>query len=296
MDKDTFFEKKHLINCNGKIINLSTPKVMGILNITPDSFFDGGKYQNSNAIKERVSRMCEERTDIIDLGACSTRPGATEISIEEEWQRLSKALKIIRSLNFDTLISVDTFRSEIAKRAVYDFGVDIINDISAGNSDPKMLETMAELQVPYIIMHMQGNPLIMQINPQYKDIIGEIIGFLAHKIEKLRKLGLNDILIDPGFGFGKSLEQNYQILSNLASLNILGLPIIVGISRKSMIYKELEITPEEALNGTTILNTMALEHGAKILRVHDVKEAKQTIQLYLKTKEEGRNYLQQLSD
>jgi len=296
MYKDTFFEKKHLINCGGKLLDLSIPRVMGILNITPDSFYDGGKYQNEIAITKRVKKIYEEGADIIDVGACSTRPGAIEISTNEEWLRLSKALEIIRALYSDVIISVDTFRSEIAKKAVTEFGTSIINDVSAGNADPKMFETIAALQVPYIIMHMQGNPHTMQLKPHYKDIINEIIGFLAKKSEELKKLGVNDIIADPGFGFGKTIEQNYQLLNHLSSLEILDLPILAGISRKSMIYKELNILPEEALLGTTILNTLALERGTDILRVHDVKEAKQTIQLYLKTREEGKNYLQQLSD
>jgi dihydropteroate synthase len=296
MDKDTFFEKKHLINCCGKILDLSLPRVMGILNITPDSFYDGGKYQSDAALKERVKNMYEEGADIIDVGASSTRPGATEISLKEEWLRLSKALKLVRDLYPDIILSVDTSRSEIAKKVVNEFDVNIINDISAGNADPEMFETIATLQVPYVIMHMQGNPQTMQVKPHYKDILTKIIGFLVKKSEELKKLGVNDIIADPGFGFGKTIEQNYLLLSHLQSFKILDLPILVGLSRKSMIYKELGIVAEEALNGTTVINTLALERGAGILRVHDVKEAKQTVQLFLKTREEGKNYLQQMPD
>jgi dihydropteroate synthase len=296
MDKDTFFEKKHLINCNGKYLDLSIPRVMGILNVTPDSFYDGGKYLNDIAIKERVTKMHGEGADIIDVGASSTRPGAIEISSSEEWLRLSKALEVIRKHFPETVISIDTSRSEIAEKAVSEFRADIINDVTAGNADPRMFETIAGLQIPYIIMHMQGNPQNMQIKPDYRNILTDIIVFLSKKSEELKKLGVIDIIIDPGFGFGKTLNHNYQILNNLSSLCILDLPILAGISRKSMIYKELGITAEDALNGTTILNTLALERGADILRVHDVKEAKQTVQLFLKTKEEGKNYLQQLSD
>jgi dihydropteroate synthase len=296
MDKDTFFEKKLLINCGGKLLDLSVPRVMGILNITPDSFYDGGKYQNVEAIKERVITMYEEGADIIDLGACSTRPGAMEISEMEEWSRLSKALEIIRNLYSDVIISVDTSRSEIAKESVNRFGVDIINDVTSGNGDNLMFETIAKLQIPYIIMHMQGNPQTMQLKPEYENIIIEIISFLANKSEELKKIGVNDLIVDPGFGFGKTREQNYRILSHFSALKILDLPILAGISRKSMIHKELNISAEESLNGTTVLNTLALDRGATILRVHDVKEAKQTIKLFLKTREEGKNYLQQLSD
>jgi dihydropteroate synthase len=291
-----FSEKKHLINCHGKLLDLSVPKVMGILNVTPDSFYDGGRYQAIPDIKERAKRIYEEGADIIDVGACSTRPGAIEISSNEEWLRLSKALKIIRAHFQDIIISVDTFRSEIANKAVKEFGVNIINDIFAGNADPKMFETIAGLQIPYVIMHMQGNPQTMQTTHHYTDIIAEIIQFLAKKSEELKKLGVNDIIADPGFGFGKTTAQNYQLLDHLQTFEMLDLPIIAGISRKSMIYKELGGSPEEALNGTSVLNTMALERGASILRVHDVKEAKQTVQLYLKTREEGKNYLQQMPD
>jgi dihydropteroate synthase len=296
MNRISFFEKKQLINCNGKILDLSIPRVMGILNITPDSFYDGGKYVTDDAINERVTRMCEEGADIIDIGACSTRPGAIEITAEEEWIRLSKALGIARRLYPQLVISVDTYRSEIANKAVKEFNVNIINDISAGNADPEMFETIANLQIPYIIMHMLGNPQTMQASPHYEDLITEIIGFLTKKSEELKKLGVNDIIVDPGFGFGKTMEQNYQILNHLKSFDILDMPILAGISRKSMIYKELGVLSEDALNGTIVLNTMALERGANILRVHDVKEARQTIQLFRKTREEGKNYLEQMRD
>jgi dihydropteroate synthase len=291
MDKDTFFEKKQFINCGGKYLDLSIPRVMGILNATPDSFYDGGKYPDALSILKQTDRMIAEGADIIDVGAYSSRPGAVDITSIEEWDRLSMALETIRENYPELIVSVDTFRSEIAIKAIEKFSVQIINDISGGTLDRGMFDAVASLRVPYIIMHMTGNPQNMQQKTNYKDIIEEIIKFLGNQIERLTSKGVNDIIIDPGFGFGKTLEQNYQLLCHLDAFKTLGLPIIAGLSRKSMVYRLLEITPDEALNGTSVLNTLALMKGTNILRVHDVKEAKQVVCLYTKTLEEGKNYL-----
>ena len=280
--KDTFFSRKQTINCNGELIDLSTPKVMGILNITPDSFYDGGKYNSDKDLLIQIEKMLSDGCDIFDIGAYSSRPGADDVSEDEELRRLSNTLKIIRKEFPKIIISVDTFRSNIAKVVVNDFKVDIINDISAGELDSKMFETIADLNVPYIIMHMQGTPDTMQMNPQYNNVVKDIIKYFSEKLEKLKLLGVNDVIIDPGFGFGKNIDHNYQLLKYLDDFKIFELPVLVGVSRKSMIFKELSISSGEALNGTTVINTLALQGGANILRVHDVLEAKQTIQLYNK--------------
>lgn len=277
--KDTFFSRKLTINCGGELLNLSQPKIMGILNIAPDSFYDGGKYASKEKILERVSTMINDGCDILDIGAYSSRPGAENITSDEELQRLLPILEIVRTEFSDIIISVDTFRSELAKKVVVDFNVNIINDISAGNMDNKMFETIAGLNVPYILMHMQGNPQSMQNNPQYNNVIQELLNYFSEKVEKLKLLGVNDLIIDPGFGFGKTVDHNYQILKYLDDFKIFELPVLVGLSRKSMINKILDISSEEALNGTTVLNTLALINGANILRVHDVKEAKESIKL-----------------
>jgi dihydropteroate synthase len=277
--KDTFFSKKYSLNCRGKLINLSTPKIMGILNVTPDSFYDGGKFQTKKDILKKVEQMIEEGAAIIDAGGYSSRPGAEHISAEVEKQRLSFALAAIRTRFPDIIVSADTFRSEVALMAVKDYEVDIINDISAGSADKNMLNTIAELNVPYVMMHIKGTPQNMQINPAYDNVVEEIIKYFSEKIQKAKLAGICDIIIDPGFGFGKTLEHNYQILNRLDDFKIFELPILVGLSRKSMIYKALDATPEGALNGTTVLNTIAIINGANILRVHDVKEATETIKL-----------------
>ncbi|OFX82333.1 MAG: dihydropteroate synthase [Bacteroidetes bacterium GWF2_33_16] len=280
--KNTFFSRKLTIKCRGEIIDLSEPKVMGILNLTPDSFYDGGKYSTPELIFEKVSKMVAEGCDMLDIGACSTRPGAAEVSESEELKRLVPVLNQVKLLFPDLLVSVDTFRSEVARIVVNDYLVDIINDISAGDMDSKMLETIASLNVPYIMMHMQGTPKNMQQNPQYKNVVQEVIKYFSEKVNKSKLLGINDIIIDPGFGFGKTIDHNYQLINYLADFMILELPILVGLSRKSMIYKFLNTTPEEALNATTVLNTIALHRGANILRVHDVREAKEAITLFQK--------------
>ena len=257
---------------------------MGILNVTPDSFFDGGNYTDPEKIEQRIIQLIEEGADIIDIGAQSTRPGAIPVSEAEEWKRLLPALELVRDKFNHICFSLDTFRSTIAQKAVLEYGIGIINDISAGDMDTHMFETIKKLNIPYIIMHMQGTPETMQKAPYYDDVTLDIIKYFSEKTRKLFELGVNDIIIDPGFGFGKTLEHNYELLNNLEKFKIFDLPVLVGISRKSMIYKLLQTTPQQALNGTTVLNTVALLKGAQILRVHDVKEAKEAVLLthYLK--------------
>jgi len=273
----------HTIVCKQKIIDLSTPKIMGILNITHNSFFDGGKYNSVTKALNRIEEMLNDGADIIDVGAISSKPGSKIISEKEEQEKLKPLFKELYKNFSDIIFSLDTFRSQIAKEFVNEYGVSIINDISAGELDAKMFKTMAELNVPYVIMHMKGTPENMQNNPVYsKEIELEILEYFAKKVNELKLLGVNDIIIDPGFGFGKTLEHNYKLMSKLNSFKIIDLPILVGISRKSMISKLLKISVEETLNGTTILNTVALLNGANILRVHDVKEAKQAVALISK--------------
>lgn len=266
------------INCKGKLIDFSTPRVMGILNITPDSFFDGGKYKNKTDILQQTEKMLSEGATFIDVGAYSSRPGATHISEEEELQRIVPVIELLVENFPDIVISVDTFRSEVARQTIK-AGAAIINDISGGNMDANMFATIAELQVPYIVMHMLGTPQNMQQNPLYKDVTQEVIKFFADQIHNLRQLKVNDVLIDVGFGFGKTIEHNYELLKNLALFKNLDVPILAGISRKSMLYKPLHITAKTALNATTSANTIALLNGANILRVHDVKEAVEAINI-----------------
>lgn len=276
--EDTFFKKKKSINCNGMLLDFSTPKVMGIINLTPDSFYYGGKYKDETEIVEGVRQMITDGASIIDLGAQSTRPGAELIHADEEWKRLKSPLKKIRKEFPDIPISVDTFYSSVAKKAV-EAGADIINDISGGSMDDKMFEAVAKLKVPYILMHIQGTPQTMQQNPHYENVVKEVMKYFSEKISQLVLLGVHDIIIDPGFGFGKTLEHNYELLNKLDLFRMLERPIMTGISRKSMINKVLNIKPEDALNGTTVLNTIALMKGANILRVHDVKEAVEAVKL-----------------
>ncbi|MFP4448364.1 MAG: dihydropteroate synthase [Bacteroidales bacterium] len=281
-NKDTLFLKKRYINCKGSLMDLSTPRIMGVLNITPDSFYDGGNYNNKNLAIKRVEKMLDDGADIIDVGGYSSRPGAEDISYTEEWGRLEPVLELIREHHPDTIISVDTFRSEIAGEAYSKYNIDIINDISGGGLDSNMFTTIADMKVAYVMMHMKGNPQNMKEKAQYDDLIGEISGYFSEKINLLRALGVKDLIIDPGFGFSKTIDQNYFLLKNLKDLAVFNLPLLVGLSRKSMIYKCLDIKLKDALNGTTVLNTLALTQGADILRVHDVKEAKETIRLFQK--------------
>ena len=270
------------INIRGKLYDLTSPKVMGILNLTPDSFYDGGKFKDLNDIDYHISKMINDGLDILDVGGCSTRPGAKEISLDEEMSRVIPVFKYIRKKFPELIISVDTFRSKIAEACLNE-GADIINDISSGISDKNMTKTISNFNCPYIIMHMLGNPQFMQNSPKYENAVIEIIQFLSERIKVARDHGITDLISDPGFGFGKTIENNFEILNNLEKFKILDIPILTGFSRKSMIYKTLNTSSDKALNGTSALNTIALTKGAKILRVHDVKEAKECIILYEKT-------------
>jgi dihydropteroate synthase len=266
------------INCRGNLIDLSTPKVMGILNITPDSFFDGGKYKDKNAILKQVDKMLTEGATFIDVGAYSSRPGAAHISEQEELNRILPVVDLLVNNFPEIVISIDTFRSKVAN-ATINSGAALINDISGGNMDDKMFETLAQLQVPYVLMHMLGTPQNMQKNPVYEDVTKEIISFFAAQIFKLHQLKLNDVIIDVGFGFGKTIAHNFEILKNLELFKSLDAPILAGVSRKSMLYKTLDVSAQEALNATTSANTIALLNGANILRVHDVKEAVEAVKI-----------------
>jgi dihydropteroate synthase len=270
--------KRMTINCKGKLIDFKTPQIMGILNITPDSFYDGGKYANDDSILLQAEKILSEGAQFIDIGGYSSRPGAAFVSEAEELERVGPVVQLILQHFPEALLSIDTFRSEVAKVAVGN-GAAIINDISAGMLDDKMLETIGKLQVPYIMMHMRGNPQNMQQFIGYEDIIKEMMLYFSERIHAARSFGINDLIIDPGFGFSKTLEQNYEVLQKLDILKMLDLPLLAGVSRKSMIYKALEITASQAGNGTTVLNTLALTKGANILRVHDVKEAVETVKL-----------------
>ncbi|MFD1316755.1 dihydropteroate synthase [Namhaeicola litoreus] len=269
------------INCKGKLIDLSQPRVMGILNLTPDSFYDGGKYSSEKSILEKVETMLLEGATFIDIGGYSSRPGAKHIEEEEELKRVLSGINLVLKHFPETIISIDTFRGSVAKKAI-EAGAALVNDISAGNLDEKMFKTVAELQVPYIMMHMPGSPQTMQKFTHYEDIIQDIILYFSKKIVELRELQLNDLIIDVGFGFGKTLEQNYLLLKKLSVFKILEVPILAGLSRKSMLYKTVAINQEEALNATSIANTLALTNGANILRVHDVKEAVECIKIFEK--------------
>ncbi|TVQ09769.1 MAG: dihydropteroate synthase [Bacteroidetes bacterium] len=278
MLQDTFFETKNTLNCRGKIINLSAPVVMGVINVGPDSFYDGGKYRTSWDIIKQAGKLIEEGAAIIDVGAASTRPGAALVDSSAERRYVMPAIETLVKEFPDAILSIDTYNADTANEAI-NAGAHIINDISAGEFDSGMFSVVAQLQVPYVIMHIKGKPANMQQNPVYTDIVKEIAGYFAEKIFRLREEGVHDIIIDPGFGFGKSLEDNYRLLNMLDYFKIFELPILVGFSRKSMINKVLGTSPEKALNGTTVLNTVALQKGAGILRVHDALEAAQAIQL-----------------
>lgn len=280
----SLFHKKSSINLDGQLIDLSSPLVMGILNVTPDSFYDGGKYLSEKSIVECAAKILVDGGRIIDIGAYSTRPDASEISVEEELRRLLPAVKAVRTNFPEAALSVDTFRSEVVKNVFNEFGPCIINDISGGTFDHEMFDTVAKLGLPYILMHINGTPQSMQKNPVYSDVVNDIIKFFAEQIHRLKLLGVNDVIIDPGFGFGKLSVHNYELMNRLDSFKIFQLPLMVGVSRKAMIWKQLEISPEESLNGTTVLNTAALLGGADILRVHDVKEAVEVCKIISKLK------------
>ncbi|MEO5911540.1 MAG: dihydropteroate synthase [Pelobium sp.] len=276
--KDTFFQVKTTLVAGGKIIDLAVPKVMGIINITPDSFFEGSRKQSEKDILIQAEEMINEGADFLDLGAYSSRPDAIDISDEEEEKRLIPAVKSISAHFPEAILSIDTFRATIAEKAIGN-GAHIINDISGGSLDPKMFETVGRLKVPYILMHMKGTSQTMKKLSQYEDMVQEMSHYFSEKINSLKIAGVKDIILDPGFGFAKNIEQNYQLLNHLEDFRLLGFPILAGLSRKSMIWKKLKIDANNALNGTTVLNTIALQRGASILRVHDVKEAKECIKL-----------------
>ena len=271
----------HTLRINNQLTTLDRPLVMGILNVTPDSFFAASRTSATDAeqLRQRVRNILDEGADIIDSGAYSTRPGADEVSADEEMRRLATALDIVRQEAPDAWLSVDTFRAEIAQNCVRDYGVNLVNDISGGTLDRAMFHTVARLGVPYVLMHLQGTPRTMQLNPHYDDPVAEVIEWLARRAQRLRELGAHDIILDPGFGFGKTLEHNYALLDKLDYFHELELPLLVGVSRKSMIYRLLETDPDQALNGTTVVNTIALLKGAHILRVHDVRAAVEAVRI-----------------
>lgn len=272
------FSEKRLIHCGGKLLDLSTPKVMGILNVTPDSFYPESRLMNEAEVLQLAEQMRQDGAAILDVGGLSTRPGAEEISVDEELYRVIPAIRKILKEFPDAIVSIDTFRSKVAEEAVA-AGATMVNDISAGRLDADFLTTIAKLKIPYVLMHMQGTPQTMQENPSYESVVNDVFNFLKKRLIQLNRLGIHDIILDPGFGFGKSVEHNYQLLKHLSVLRTLGLPVLAGLSRKSMICKVLHANPANALNGTTALHAVALLQGAKILRVHDVKEAVETIEL-----------------
>ena len=261
------------LNLRGRLLELREPQIMGILNVTPDSFFSESRTPDEEHIAQRVKQMMNDGADMIDIGGYSSRPGANDVSTEEEMNRLRRGLRIIRKLYPDVPVSVDTFRADVARMCIEEEGADIINDISGGMMDRQMFRTVAQLHVPYIMMHMQGTPDSMQLAPHYDNLRQEVMLYFAERIDRLCQMGAKDIIVDPGFGFGKTMEHNYELMAHLEDFHVFGLPLLVGISRKSMIYKLLGGTPQTSLNGTTVLNTIALTKGAHILRVHDVKEA-----------------------
>lgn len=275
------------INVKGQLLDLAFPQVMGILNVTPDSFYAGSRMQTEEEIARRARQILDEGASIIDIGAYSSRPNAEHISAEEEMRRLRTGLEVLNRNHPDAIISVDTFRADVAEQCVKEYGVAIINDISAGEMDARMFGTVTELGVPYIMMHIQGTPQTMQKEPHYDNLLKEVCMYFARKVQQLRDLGVKDMILDPGFGFGKTLEHNYELMAHLEEFRIFELPLLVGVSRKSMIYKLLGGTPQDSLNGTTVLNTLALMKGVNILRVHDVREAVEAVRIVEKMKEEG---------
>lgn len=269
----------YTLNVRGRLLDLSKPQVMGILNVTPDSFYAGSRMETEEAVRRRVRQIIAEGGSMIDVGAYSSRPGAADVSAEEEMERLRRGMRIVREEAPEIPVSVDTFRADVAKMAVEEMGVDIINDISGGELDKEMFKTVAKLGVPYILMHMKGTPQTMQQAPHYEDLMKEVMLYFAEKVQQLRNLGQKDIVLDPGYGFAKTIDHNYELLKHQEMLEVFELPLLVGVSRKSMIYRFLGTSPEEALNGTSVLNTIALQKGANILRVHDVKEAVEVVRL-----------------
>ena len=273
---------QYSLNINGRLLDLSEPQVMGILNVTPDSFYSGSRKQTEDEIESRVRQIIGEGASIIDIGAYSSRPNADDVSPSEEMERLRKGLSVIQRVAPNAIVSVDTFRADVAKMCVEEYGVGIVNDISGGMLDKDMFATVAKLGITYILMHMQGTPQNMQQNPHYDDVVKEVFMYFAEKVQRLRDLGVKDIILDPGYGFGKTVEHNYELMNHQEELLEFELPLLVGISRKSMIYKALGITADEALNGTSVLNTISLLKGANILRVHDVATCVEVVNLIQK--------------
>ncbi|WP_297095391.1 dihydropteroate synthase [uncultured Draconibacterium sp.] len=279
-----FLKRNSILHLGEKEVDLSIPVVAGIVNITPDSFFDGGKMEEEATMLKAVEKMVADGAGIIDVGAVSTRPGSKTVSTKEELARLLPAVQAIHKAFPEVALSVDTFRSWVAVRVIDEVGPIIINDISGGSLDSNMFETVAKLQVPYILSHIKGTPLNMQEDPQYDDLIREVAQYFAERVKKLNKLGVKEVILDPGFGFGKTLDHNYELLNKLDAFKVYQLPVMVGLSRKSMIWKALDAKPETALNGTTVANTLALMGGADILRVHDVKEAVEAVKIFCEIK------------
>lgn len=273
---------QYTINVGGKLLDLGEPQVMGILNVTPDSFYGKSRKQSDEEIAARVRSVLQEGGSMIDIGAYSARPGAADVPVETEMSRLRHGLGILRGEAPDAIVSVDTFRADVARMCVEEYGVQIVNDISGGELDDRMFDTVARLGVPYILMHIKGNPQNMQDNPQYDDLMCEMLVYFGSKVQRLHEMGVKDIILDPGFGFAKTLDHNYELMNRMEDLKVLGLPLLVGVSRKSMIYRLLGTSPEEALNGTTALHAMSLLKGASILRVHDVREAVETVEIVKK--------------
>ena len=275
----------HTLNLRGRLLELREPQIMGILNVTPDSFYSDSRTPDEAHITERVRQMMDEGADMIDIGGYSSRPGADDVTPEEEMDRLRRGLRIVRKLYPEVPVSVDTFRADVARMCIEEEGADIINDISGGMMDRQMFRTVARLGVPYILMHMQGTPDTMQMAPHYDNLRREVMLYFAERIDRLCQMGAKDIIVDPGFGFGKTLEHNYELMNHLEDFAVFNLPLLVGISRKSMIYKLTGGTPQTSLNGTTVLNTISLVKGAHILRVHDVKAAAEAKQIYMAVKQ-----------
>ena len=271
--------KPYSLNLRGRLVEIDRPWVMGIVNVTPDSFYSGSRATDEQTLVNRVHPLLDEGADVLDIGACSTRPGSQSVDAQGEMDRLQWALGIIRREAPDTILSVDTYRAAVARRCVWDWGVDIINDISGGTLDDDMFDTVAQLHVPYVLMHMRGTPDTMSSLTDYDDVTADVLEWMARRIDDLRQVGVADIIADPGFGFAKTVEQNYEMLASLEAFHALDAPLLVGVSRKRMIYTPLECNADEALNGTTIINTMALERGAHILRVHDVRAAVEAVKL-----------------
>lgn len=279
--------KTYSLNLKGRLVTIDRPWVMGIINITPDSFYSGSRVADEQMLVERVEGMLADGVDVIDVGACSTRPGSQSVDAQEEMDRLRWALMAIRRVAPEMIVSVDTYRADVARRCVEEWGADIINDISGGTIDDKMFDTIARLQVPYVLMHMRGTPETMSSLTDYNDVTADVLDWMAHRIDELRQMGVADIIADPGFGFAKTMEQNYEMLARLEVFHALDAPLLVGVSRKRMIYMPLECTADEALMGTTVINTIALMQGAHILRVHDVKAAAEAVKLVLLTRDNG---------